>query len=255
LQKKQMEKFKNKVALITGGTNGMGLATAEEFIRNGAKVIITGRSQTHLDAALEQLGPGSFGILSDAGNMRDVMSLREKTATFSAEIDFLFLNAGYGKFAPIEGVTESFFDELFNVHVKGPFFTVQQMLPAIRRGGAVIFNASTVTGFGFQNFTTYSAAKAAVQSFVKTMAAECTARGIRVNAVTPGNISTNIFSNTGLTQEQIDGYIAQTNTQIPLGRFGFASEIAKAVTFLASEDASYIQGTEIVVDGGYLRLL
>jgi len=245
-----MERFKKKFALITGGTNGMGFATAQQFINDGGRVIITGRSAETVNKALAQLGENAFGIVSNAGNMNDVFLLAEKVHQYTTHIDVLFINAGYGKFAPIEFADEAHFDELFNMLVKGTFFTVQQILPLMSDGSSIILNTSIVTEMGMTNFSIYSAAKAAVQSFIKTFAAECTEKGIRVNGVSPGYIKTNIFNNTGLNPEQIDGAIQSILPTIPFKRFGNPSEIANAVLFLASGDASYIHGTEITVDAG-----
>ncbi len=250
-----MKKLQNKVALIIGATSGMGLSTAQEFIDQGASVVITGRSKERVDTAVTQLGAAAVGIVSDAGKMSDLLTLRHEVSAHAQQIDILYVNAGFGRFAPIAGVTEEAFDALFDVLVKGTFFTVQQVLPMMPDGSTIILNTSTVTGFGFQNFSVYSAAKSAVQSFIKTFAAECAARSIRVNGINPGNIATPMAGKAGMSAEQIEDYVAHTIPKIPLGRFGQPSEIAKAVTFLASEDASYMHGTELTVDGGYLRIL
>lgn len=250
-----METFKNKTALIIGATSGIGLATATAFISEGANVIITGRSQSHLDEALAHLGTNAKGILSDAGSMVDLLALRMQVAALAEQIDILYVNAGFGSFASIEGVDEPAFDALFNVLVKGTFFSVQQILPMMKEGSTIILNTSVVTAFGFQSFSVYSAAKAAVQSFIKTFAAECASRGIRVNGVNPGHTLTPMAAKTGMSPEQVAGFIAATIPSIPLRRFGTAAEVAHAVLFLASDKASYIHGTEITVDGGYLRLL
>lgn len=169
-----MQKFINKTALITGGTNGMGFATAEKFIEEGGKVIITGRSQETVTKALEKLGENAFGIVSDAGNIEDLMSLQQEVRKYTNHVDLVFANAGYGRFAPIEYVDGNGFDELFNMLVKGPFFTVQQILPLMKKGSSVIFNTSVATEIAMPNFSVYSAAKSAVQSFIKTFAAELT---------------------------------------------------------------------------------
>lgn len=245
-----MQKFKNKVALITGGTNGMGFVTAQEFINEGAIVIITGRSQETVDRAVKQLGSNAIGLVSNAGKLSDIFDLQKQLKIHTNKLDVLFVNAGYGKFAPIEMVDEAHFDELFNMLVKGTFFTVQQILPIINEGGSIILNTSFVTGFGIENFSVYSAAKSAVQSFIKTFASECTTKKIRVNGISPGYIKTNIFNNTGLTPDQIEGAVQDIIPTLPFKRFGEPSEIAKTVLFLASDDASYIHGAEIVVDGG-----
>lgn len=245
-----MKRFNNKVVLITGGTNGMGFATATQFVNEGAKVIITGRSQATVNKAVEALGENAVGIVSDAGKMADVFLLQEQVKKHADHVDVLFANAGYGKFAPLEMADEQHFDELFNMLVKGTFFTVQQILPLMSEGGSVVLNTSFVTAFGIQQFSVYTAAKAAVQSFIKTFSMECTARGIRVNGISPGYISTNIFNNTGLTPEQINGTVAGVVPTLPFKRFGEPAEIAATVLFLASAEASYIHGAEILVDGG-----
>jgi NAD(P)-dependent dehydrogenase (short-subunit alcohol dehydrogenase family) len=245
-----MQRFKNKTALITGGTNGMGWATAQKFIEEGGSVIITGRSEETVNLALEKLGEKASGIVSNAGNMKDLMKLQQEVRKYTEHIDLVFANAGYGKFVPVEYVDENQFDELFNMLVKGPFFTVQQMLPLMKRGSSVIFNTSVATDIAMANFSVYSAAKSAVQSFIKTFAVELTERGIRVNGVSPGHIKTNIFNNTGLTGEQIESAIDDIIPTIPFKRRGEPSEIANVVLFLASEEASYIHGAEIKVDAG-----
>ncbi|RKS97751.1 SDR family oxidoreductase [Chryseobacterium defluvii] len=245
-----MQRFKNKFALITGGTNGMGWATAQQFIHEGGKVIITGRREETVNKALKTLGKNAFGIVSDAGSMKDLMNLQSEVRKYAQNIDLVFANAGYGKFAPIENVDENGFDELFNLLVKGPFFTVQQMLPLMQKGSSVIFNTSVATDIAMPNFSIYSAAKSAVQSFIKTFAAELTERGIRVNGISPGHIKTNIFNNTGLNVEQIENAVEQIIPTIPFKRLGEPSEIASTVLFLASEEASYIHGVELKVDAG-----
>lgn len=245
-----MQRFSNKTALITGGTNGMGFATAQKWIEEGGKVIITGRSRETLNKALEKLGENASGIVSDAGNTEDLISLHEQVKQYTSQIDLVFANAGYGRFAPIEYVDENHFDELFNMLVKGSFFTVQQVLPFMKNGSSVIFNTSVATEIAMHNFSIYSAAKSAVQSFIKTFAVELTDHGIRVNGVSPGHIKTNIFNNTGLSSEQIESAIDDIIPTIPFKRQGEPSEIANVVLFLASDEASYIHGAEIKVDAG-----
>lgn len=245
-----MQRFKDKFALITGGTNGMGFATAQQFINEGGKVIITGRSTETVNKAVEQLGTNAFGIVSNAGNMKDISLLQEQVKQHTGNIDLLFANAGYGKFAPVEYVDETHFDELFSLLVKGTFFTVQQISPLMKSGSAIVLNTSIVTEIGMLNFSVYSAAKSAVQSFIKTFAAEFTKKGIRVNGISPGYIKTNGFNNTGLSPEQIEDTIQSIIPIIPFKRFGDPAEIANAVLFLASQEASYIHATELTVDAG-----
>ena len=245
-----MQRFKDKFALITGGTNGMGFATAQKVISENGKAIITGRSAETVNKALEKLGTNAFGIVSNAGNMKDIFRLQEQVKEYTNNIDLLFVNAGYGKFAPIEYADEMHFDELFNMLVKGTFFTVKQISPLMKSGSVIVLNTSIVTEIGMTNFSVYSAAKSAVQSFIKTFAAEFTEKGIRVNGISPGYIKTNGFNNTGLSPEQIEGAIQSIIPTIPFKRFGEPSEIANAVLFLASQEASYIHGTELTVDAG-----
>jgi NAD(P)-dependent dehydrogenase (short-subunit alcohol dehydrogenase family) len=228
----------------------MGFATAQQFISENGKAIITGRSAETVNKAVEQLGTNTFGIVSHAGNMKDISRLQEQVKQYTENIDLLFVNAGYGKFSSIENADEVHFDELFNMLVKGTFFTVQQMLPLMKNGSSIVLNTSVVTEMGMQHFSVYSAAKSAVQSFIKTFAAECTAKGIRVNGISPGYIQTNGFHNTGLSPEQIEGAVQSIIPTIPFKRFGEPSEIAPAVLFLASPEASYIHGTELTVDAG-----
>lgn len=245
-----MQRFKDKCALITGGTSGIGFATARQFIQEGGKAIITGRSAATVAKATAQLGKNASGMVSNAGSMKDIMLLQAHVKQYTDNIDLLFVNAGYGKFAPVEFADENHFDELFNTLVKGTFFTVQQMLPLLKKGSAIILNTSVVTGMGMQNFSVYSAAKSAVQSFIKTFAAELTEKDIRVNGISPGYIKTNGFNSTGLSPEQIEGAILSITPAIPFKRFGEPAEIAHAVLFLASQEASYIHGTSLTVDAG-----
>lgn len=245
-----MQRFKDKFALITGGTNGMGYATAQQFIEEGGFAIVTGRSNASVHKTVSRLGERAFGIVSNAGDMQDVFQLQKNVKQFTNNIDLLFVNAGYGQFASVEQANEAHFDELFNMLVKGTFFTVQQILPLMKSGSSIVLNTSFVTETGTPYFSVYSAAKAAVQSFIKTFAAEFTEKGIRVNGISPGHIKTNIFNNTGLNQEQIDEAVENLIPTIPFRRQGEPSEIANAVLFLASQEASYIHGTELAVDAG-----
>ncbi|WP_322544978.1 SDR family oxidoreductase [Elizabethkingia miricola] len=245
-----MQRFKDKFALITGGTNGMGYATAQQFIEEGGFAIVTGRSNASVHKTVSRLGERAFGIVSNAGDTHDVFQLQKNVKQFTNNIDLLFVNAGYGQFASVEQANEAHFDELFNMLVKGTFFTVQQILPLMKSGSSIVLNTSFVTETGTPYFSVYSAAKAAVQSFIKTFAAEFTEKGIRVNGISPGHIKTNIFNNTGLNQEQIDEAVENLIPTIPFRRQGEPSEIANAVLFLASQEASYIHGTELAVDAG-----
>lgn len=249
-----MLKLKDKVAVVTGGTSGIGKATAIDFIENGATVIITGRYQNTINETIKELGDHARGVVSDAGKMQDLMQLGDKVKAISPHIDILFVNAGYGKYASIELIDETHFDEQFNVIVKGTLFTVKQILPLMKEGGSIILNTSIVTEIGMQNSSVYSAAKAAVQSFVKTFASELAAKKIRINAVSPGPIKTNYFNKSNLTPEQIQDIAGAVLPQIPLARFGEPYEVAKAVSFLASNESSFMHGSEIFVDGGFPKI-
>ncbi len=243
-----------KTALITGGTSGIGKATAIDFIENGAIVIITGRNQHTVNETINELGDQAYGIVSDSGKMSDLLELGNKVKSITPYIDILFVNAGFGKYAPIEQIDEAHFDEQFNVLVKGTLFTVQQMLPLMKEGGAIILNTSIVTEIGMSNASVYSAAKSAVQSFVKTFASELASRKIKINAVSPGPIQTNYFDRSNLSQEQIQNMAGAVLPQVPLARFGQPSEVAKVVTFLASDASSFMHGTEVFVDGGFPKI-
>ncbi len=249
-----MQRFKNKHVLITGGTSGIGKATAQEFIDHGAQVIITGRFQDTLEKTVHELGPNARGIVSDAGKMADLFALEGSVAAITPKIDVLYVNAGFGKYASLENVDEAHIDEMVNVLVKGTLFTVQQVLPLMTAGSSVILNTSIVTEVGMPDSSVYSACKAAVQSFVKTFASELSPKGIRVNAVSPGPIATNYFDRSNLSEEQVEALAGDVLAQVPLARFGEPSEVAKAVSFLASDDAFFIHGTEIFVDGGFPKV-
>ena len=249
-----MRKLENKTALVTGATSGIGKATAADFITNGAKVIITGRHKETVEETVKELGESASGIVSDAGKMSDLKQLREQTEAIYPSLDILYVNAGIGKYAPIELIDEKHFDELFNIIVKGTLFTVQQLLPLMKRGSAIILNTSIVTEIGMPNSAIYSAAKAAVQSFLKTFAAELAPKGIRINAVSPGPIETNYFQRSNLTLEQYEQFKASFAPQVPLARFCQPEEVAKVVSFLASDESSFIHGSEVFVDGGFPKI-
>jgi len=242
--------YNNKTVLVTGGTSGIGKATAKEFADLGARVIITGRSQDRLDAAISQIGGDAVGILVDQGDMSQVNNISDKVSAITDTLDAVFLNAGSGDFTPIGAIDEDTFDWQYNVLVKGNFFTAQALVPLIKEGGSLIFNISVVTEMGMQGGLVYSSAKGAVLSMLKTFAAELAPKGIRVNAVSPGPIETEFFGKTSLPEDQIAGMAEGIVQSVPLKRFGKAEDIAHAVTFLASDHASYIHGVNLPVDGG-----
>ena len=249
-----MSKLNNKVAVVTGGSSGIGLATAQRFITDGAQVVITGRNQEALDAAVAELGDRATGIHGDVANLDDLDRLFAQVREQFGRVDVLFANAGIAPFVPFEAVTEEHFDRLFNINVRGLFFTVQKALPLLSEGASVILNASVVAQSGLPNTSIYSATKAAVRSLGRTLAAELSPRGIRVNVVSPGLIETPLVGKLGLSQDEIDAFAEQVVQQTPLGRPGKPEEIAATVAFLASDDASYFAGADLVADGGMIQV-
>lgn len=244
-------KLTGKIALITGGTSGLGFATAKRFIAEGAYVFITGRRQPELDAAVKELGENAAGYRGDISKLSELDGLFAAIKQAKGKLDILFANAGGGSFAPLEQVTEEHFDKHFDINVKGTLFTVQKALPLMTGGGSIILNGSIAGSKGFPAFGVYSATKAALRSFVRTWSQEFKGRNIRVNVVAPGTVVTPAYKNElGMTDEQIEGFAAQAAASAPIGRTGRPDEIAAAVLFLASEDSSFITGTELFVDGG-----
>jgi len=249
-----MRRLEGKVALVTGGNSGIGLASAKRLHEEGSRLVITGRDARTLDAAANTIGGGTLAVQSDVSKLDDIERLYSVIATKVGKIDVLFANAGVGKFAPYRASDEALFDELFAINVKGVYFTLQKAIPHLNDGASIILNTSVVGSSGTENMGIYSATKAAVRSFARTAAAELRDRNIRVNAVAPGPIATPIFGRSGMTEEQIEGFKAGISARVPLGRIGRPEEIASAVAFLASEDASYITGIELNVDGGMANL-
>ena len=249
-----MSKFKNKTVVITGGTSGIGLATAKEFIEQGAKVIFTSRKQANIASTEKLLGENSKGILSDAGSTKDIWQLSTKVSEITEKVDVLFINAGFGKFNSLSDTSEEEFDNQFNVLVKGGYFTVQQLEPLMPNGSSIIFNTSVVTDMAMPGASVYGAAKSAVKYLNKSFANELKNRNIRVNAVSPGPIGTNFFNEAGVPEAQQQQMASQILSQVPMNRFGEPKEIAKTVLFLAGEESSYITGHEIQVDGGMVQV-
>jgi NAD(P)-dependent dehydrogenase (short-subunit alcohol dehydrogenase family) len=244
-----MGKLEGKIAVITGATSGMALATAKLFVAEGAYVFITGRRQEQLDKAVKEIGKNVTGVQGDAGSLSDLDRLYVKVKAEKGRVDILFASAGIGEFnVPIQSVTEAGFDKVFNVNVKGTLFTVQKALALMPDGGAIIMNGSIATVKGFGGLGVYSATKAAIRSFARTWTVDLKARGIRVNVVSPGTIDTGVF--VGVPKEVKDGFV----TAIPMGRIGQPEEIAKAVLFLASDDSSFVTGIELFVDGGTAQI-
>jgi NAD(P)-dependent dehydrogenase (short-subunit alcohol dehydrogenase family) len=239
-----MNKLQNKIAVITGGTSGMALATAKLFVEEGAYVFITGRRKEQLDKAIKIIGKNVTGILSDASNLQDLDRLYDGVRKEKSRIDILFASAGKGEQADITEVTEEQFDSTFNLNVRGTFFTVQKSLPLFNDGGSIILNGSIASIKGFPAFSVYSASKAAVRSFARTWTVDLKHRNIRVNVLSPGTIDTPILDPLG--QEAKDYF----TSLIPRGKMGRPEEIATAALFLASNDSSFVSGIELFVDGG-----
>ncbi len=245
-----MERLKGKVAVVTGGNSGIGLATAKRLQEEGAKVAISGRSRKTLDEAVKTIGNGVVAVQADVAKLADIDKLYAEVTQKLGKIDVLFVNAGVAKFVPLAETSESTYDEQFDINIKGAYFTIQKALPLLNDGASIILNTSVVDQKGTAGASAYAATKAALRSLARTAAAELVGRGIRVNTVAPGPIVTPIFGRTGLPQEAIDEFARDVVAKVPMKRFGQPEEVASTVAFLASQDASYITGVEINVDGG-----
>jgi NAD(P)-dependent dehydrogenase (short-subunit alcohol dehydrogenase family) len=249
-----MGKLEGKIALVTGGNSGIGLATAQQFVNEGAYVFVTGRRDPELAAAVKEVGRNITGVSGDVSNLDDLDRLFAQIKREKGRLDIVFANAGVAKFAPFGTITEEFYHSIFDINVKGLIFTVQKALPLMPDGASIILNASVVGSKGLPANSVYSATKAAVRSFARTWTTDLKGRGIRVNAVSPGSTDTpglsDLLNSTDAGQQRrkmIQG-------SVPLGRLGRPDEIAKAVVFLASDDSSYITGTELFVDGGFAQV-
>ena len=250
-----MTKLEGKVAVITGGSSGIGLATARRFVAEGAYVYITGRRQRELDAAMRQIGKHVTAVQGDVSQLADLDRLYATVKQQHGRIDIVFANAGVGReFASLGEISEAHFDNTFNINVKGLLFTVQKALPLLQDGGSIILTASINSIKSFPESSVYSATKAAVRSFARSWTLDLQARKIRVNAVSPGSTNTPGLSALGLTEEQRKQFLTSRAATIPLGRLGDPDEIAKAVVFLASDDSSFITGIELFVDGGQAQI-
>ena len=249
-----MQKLNGKIALVTGGTSGIGLATAQRFVAEGAYVFITGRRRDALDEAVRIIGQNVTAVRADAANLEELDQLYETIQSEKGHLDILFANAGGGTLLPLGAITEEHFDSTFNTNVKGLVFTVQKALPLLREGASIVLNASTTSIKTTPAFSVYSATKAAVRSFARSWTLDLKGRGIRVNAISPGVVPTPGYNLLGLTEEQVQGFIASQADAIPLGRVGTPDEIAKAVVFLASDDSSFVNGIELFVDGGMAQI-
>jgi NAD(P)-dependent dehydrogenase (short-subunit alcohol dehydrogenase family) len=245
-----MKTLEGKVAVITGGSSGIGLATAKLFRQTGAKVAISGRNQKSLDEAVKELGAGVLAVRSDVSKLTDLDLLFDTVTGKLGRIDVLFANAGIAKFAPVTDVSEDVYDETFDINVKGVFFTVQKAVPFLNDNASIILNTSFVNQAGVPTTSVYAASKAAVRSLARSISSELASRGIRVNVVSPGPIATPIYGKLGLPKEAVDAFAANIVSQVPLKRFGTADEVAQTALFLASSASSYVTGIELNVDGG-----
>ena len=249
-----MKKLEGKVALVTGGSSGIGLATAKRFVAEGAYVFITGRRQTELDAAVKEIGENVTGVQSDVSNLADLDRLFATIEQEQGHLDVVFANAGGGQFAPLGAITEEHFDKTFNTNVKGLLFTVQKALPLLPLGASIILNASGATTIAIPAFSVYGATKAAVRSFARNWILDLKERKIRVNVISPGMVPTPGHKLLGLSDEQLQEYMAGCVSATPMGRVGTPDEIAKAVVFLACDDSSFVNGIELFVDGGMAQI-
>jgi NAD(P)-dependent dehydrogenase (short-subunit alcohol dehydrogenase family) len=249
-----MGKLDGKIALVTGGNSGIGLATAKQFVNEGAYVFITGRRDSELARAAREIGKNVTGVQGDVSNLGDLDRLFAQIKREKGKLDIVFANAGVAKYAPLGSITEELYDSIFDVNVKGLLFTVQKALSLLPDGASIILNASIVASKGFSSNSVYSATKAAVRSFARTWTTDLKDRRIRVNAISPGSIDTPGLSDLLASSEVGEQRKNMISNSVPMGRFGTPDEIAKAVVFLASNDASYITGTELFVDGGIAQV-
>ena len=248
------KKLEGKVAVVTGGNSGIGLATARRFVEEGAFVFVTGRRKEELDAAVKQIGRNVVGVPGDVSKLDDLDRLYATVKQQKGRVDVVFANAGGGEFLPLGQITEAHVDKWFGINVKGLLFTVQKALPLMPDGASVILNASIVSIKGMPAFSVYSATKAAVRSFARTWTMDLKDRGIRVNALSPGPIETPGVDSLAKTDAERQQLRANLTASVPLGRIGDADEIAKAAVFLASDDSSYVTGIELFVDGGMAQV-
>src|SRR5580700_3513666 len=249
-----MCKLGGKIALVTGGNSGIGLATARQFVREGAYVFITGRRDAELATAVKEIGRNVTGVQGDVSNVADLDRLFAQIKREKGKLDIVFANAGVARYAALGAISEEFFDSIFDTNVKGVLFTVQKALPLLPDGASIILNASIVGSKGLATNSVYSATKAAVRSFARTWTTDLKERRIRVNAISPGSIDTPGLSDLLASSETGEQRRKMIVTMTPLGRLGTPDEIAKAVVFLASDDSSYVTGAELFVDGGFAQV-
>lgn len=250
-----MKKFENKVVVVTGGNSGIGLASVQEFLHQGAKVVLSGRRKEALAEAAQSLEGDFTAVLADQSIPADNARLIQEAVATYGKLDVVFANAGVAQFAPSDQIDEDFFDNQFNINIKGPAFLVKEAIPHLNDGGTIIFNTSIVHQKGFEGSGIYSATKGALRAYARVLTTELAPRNIRVNAIAPGPIGTPIYSKMdGMSEEQVQEMGTSFAAGVPLKRFGEAHEVAKAVAFLASDDASYVNGIELEVDGGMSQI-
>ncbi len=247
-------RLEHKTAVITGGTTGLGFESAKRFLEEGAKVLITGRTQEKVDNAVANLGEGAFGIAADSTNLEDLNTLVDSAREILGHVDILFANAGNGVFSPISDVDENGYNHQFDLNVKGVFFTVQKLLPLMSQGGSIILTSSAVNTKGVQGGSLYFASKAAVRSFARSMAAELGEQGIRVNSLSPGIVPTQFFTNSNLGKDAYGGFEEMVLGGAPIKRAGTPLDMANAVVYLASDESSYMTAADHVVDGGWMNV-
>jgi NAD(P)-dependent dehydrogenase (short-subunit alcohol dehydrogenase family) len=249
-----MSRLANKTALITGGTSGIGLETARQFISEGARVAVTGSSAAGIEHARQELGDKAIIIQSDAGDVGGQKQLVRQVTEAFGHLDILFVNAGIAQFGPVEGWTEADFDKSIATNVKGPYFLIQALLPIFSKKASIVLNTSINAHIGMPNSSVYSLTKGALLTLAKTLSGELIGRGIRVNAVSPGPVATPLYSKLGMSEADAKAMAEGVRSQIPAGRFGDVSEVAKTVVFFASDEAAYIIGSELIIDGGMSNL-
>jgi NAD(P)-dependent dehydrogenase (short-subunit alcohol dehydrogenase family) len=251
LKNNNMSKLTNKVAVVTGGNSGIGYTTAEHFIAEGAKVVITGRNEASLKDAAAKLGNGTQYLVSDAGNLEHNLKFAADLKAIGVDkVDVLFYNAGVAQFAPAEQMPVEIYENNLNINFRGAFFTTQSLAPIFNEGGSIIFNTSVLATRTMAGNSAYGASKAALTSLASTLAVELAGRNIRVNSLSPGNISTPIYDKLGMNEQELQAFAASFIPKIPAARFGQPQEIAKAAVFLASSDSTYVTGSVLTVDGG-----
>ncbi|WP_283147910.1 SDR family oxidoreductase [Silvimonas soli] len=249
-----MQRFTAKTVLVTGGSSGIGLAAAQAFAAEGARVIITGRDEAALAKAKAAIGDQAEVIRADSGNSRAAAELAGEVSRLGVQLDAIFINAGSASFSPFDKVSEDLWDRTFNTNVKGPYFQIQALLPLLKQGASIVLNGSINAHIGMPDSSVYAASKAALISLAKTLSAELLPRGVRVNVISPGPIATPLYGKLGMDAETLQGVAEQIRNQVPLGRFGTPEELASTVLHLSAPESAFIVGTEIVVDGGMSQL-